>query len=92
MTAAVALLAIAVLVVVVLVVAFAMLSTQRARSAPWALREQSDGEALTVLAVKPGQKPLVVGRIPFGAADFDSQLYEARAEGRDKVQALNQKS
>jgi hypothetical protein len=63
-----------------------------ARPRPWALREQSDGEAVTVLAVKAGQRPLVVARVAFGVEDFEGRLYEARAEGRAKVAALNQKS
>lgn len=92
MRATVALVLIAAIVVVAIVVAVTLVRGARARRAPWTLREESDGEALALLAVRPGQKPLVVGRVPFGAADFDSQLYEARAEGRDKVQALNQKS
>ena len=47
---------------------------------------------MKVLAVKPGQAPLLVARVPFDAEDFDGQLFEARSEGRARVSALNQKS
>ena len=92
MRAVVAILLIAALVIAALVVAVMLLRSWRRRRAPWELREESDGETLAVLAVRAGQKTLEVGRVPFGAADFDSRLYEARAEGREKVQALNQNS
>ena len=43
---------------------------------------------MRVLAVKPGQEPLRVARVPFDAEDFDGQLFEARSEGRARVRAL----
>lgn len=62
----------------------------REKRAPWVMVEDSDGEAVKVLAEKPGDERLLIGYVPFGAADFDARLYEVRAEGREKVYALNQ--
>lgn len=59
--------------------------------APWAMIERSDGELVEVFAAKPGDDDLLIGAAPFGADDFDSRLYELRAEGRAKVYALNQR-
>ena len=84
-----ALLLISIVVMIVLVAVFTAISNRREARAPWALREESDGEALRVLAVRPGQEPLEVARVPFSAEDFDSRLHEARAEGRARVAALN---
>ena len=64
----------------------------RSRRAKWELKEHSEGSAMKVLAVKSGEESLVVARVPFDAEDFDSQLFEARSEGRARVSALNQKS
>jgi hypothetical protein len=87
--AAVAILVIAALALLVLVAAVSLVQRRLRARAPWALREESDGDALRVLAVKPGAQPLLVASVPFGGDDFDSRLYEARSEGRDKVRALN---
>jgi hypothetical protein len=57
--------------------------------ARWELDEHSDGEAVKVLVTKVGEEALQVGYVPFGASDFDSRLYEARAEARARVYALN---
>jgi hypothetical protein len=89
MRAVEALLLIALLVGVVVWLATSQLRSRRAK---WELKEQSDGAAMKVLAVKTGQEPLVVARVPFDVEDFDSQLFEARSEGRARVRALNQKS
>jgi hypothetical protein len=89
MKAAVALLLIAVVVALVVVMLVSLVASRRAARAPWALREVSDGSAMQVLAVKPGQEPLLVARVPFDAEDFDGQLFEARSEGRARVRALN---
>jgi hypothetical protein len=62
----------------------------RARRGPWRLDESSDGELLTLHAVRPGDEPLLLGSVPIGAQEFDSKLYELRAEARQKVLALNQ--
>jgi hypothetical protein len=90
--AVVALAIIAVVVVLALVLIVSLVRARRSARAPWALREESDGEAMAVLAVKPGQAPLLVERVPFDVEDFDSRLFEARSEGRARVSALNQKS
>ena len=92
MRAAVALALIAIVVVAVVVLVVSLVASRRAARAPWALREESDGDAMKVLAVKPGQEPLLVARVPFDVEDFDGQLFEARSEGRARVGALNQKS
>ena len=58
----------------------------------WRLEERSDGELLTLHAVRPGDDPLLLGSAPIGAADIDSKLYEIRAEAREKLSALNARS
>jgi hypothetical protein len=88
MRAVVALFIIALLIVLLI----ALLVSWGAARRPWDLREESDGEAMRVLAVRPGQAPLEVARVPFADEDFDSRLFEARSEGRARVRALNQKS
>jgi len=63
---------------------------ERARtSGVWTLDEQSDGELVSVLAVHPVKEPLLIGAVPFAAADFDFRIEELRAEGRMKLAALN---
>ncbi len=61
----------------------------RARSGPWRLEERSDGELITLRAVRPGDEPLLLGSAPIGAQDFDDKLHMARAEAREKIAALN---
>lgn len=63
----------------------------RARHSPWEMEEHSDGEGVRVVANRPGDDDLLIGYVPFGAPDFDSKLYELRAEGRQKVYVLNQR-
>lgn len=58
----------------------------------WFVEEESDGEQVCVYACRPGEDHLLIGAVPFAARDFDSRLYELRAEGREKVYALNQAS
>ena len=89
MRAVEALLLIALIIGVIVWVAGSQLRSRRAK---WELTEHSDGSTMEVLAVKRGQQSLVVARVPFDAEDFDSQLFEARSEGRARVRALNQKS
>lgn len=84
-----------ILVVVALVIAGAVLASRAWRRwqddhTGWEMAEQSDGEAVKVLAVKPGEEPLMIGYVPFGSPEFDSRIYELRSEGRAKVYALNQ--
>lgn len=62
---------------------------RRDEHAPWELAEHSDGEQVCVYAERPGDERLLIGAAPFGSTDFDSQLYEVRAQGREKVYALN---
>jgi hypothetical protein len=92
MRALVTLLLIAIVVMIVLVAIFLAIDRRRNARAPWELREESDGEAMRVLAVRSGQAPLEVARVPFSDEDFDSRLFEARAEGKARISALNQKS
>jgi hypothetical protein len=89
-----AIVVLAVLAAVVVVVGGSLLRAAarrwRAHHASWEMDEHSDGEAVKVLAVKAGEEPMLIGYVPFGSADFDSRLYEARAQGRAKVYALNE--
>jgi hypothetical protein len=61
----------------------------RARAAPWRLEERSEDGAVRLLAVRAGDAPLELGAVPVGEEDFDSQLYELRAQARAKLAALN---
>ena len=61
------------------------------RRAPWQLTEHSDGEQVCVYAERPGEDQLLIGAAPFAARDFEDQLYQLRADGRERVYALNQK-
>ena len=88
MRAAFVLAVLAVILVLIVVLIVSLVAARRAARAPWALREESDGDAMKVLAVKPGQAPLLVARVPFDSEDFDGQLFEARSEGRARVSAL----
>jgi len=87
---AVAILVIALLVALVLYAIVAMVRRRREAGAPWRMVEDSDGEAISVFAARPGQERLLIGYVPFAAQDFDSRLYELRAEGREKLVALNE--
>jgi hypothetical protein len=51
------------------------------RRGPWKMVEDSDGEQVVIRAERPEH---------FGAMDFDGRLYELRAQGQEKVYALNQ--
>jgi hypothetical protein len=61
----------------------------RARRGGWRLEERSDAGAVRLLAVRAGDAPLELGSVPVAEADFDSRLYELRAEAREKLVALN---
>lgn len=89
MKTAVAILVIALLVALAVYVAISTVRKRRDERAPWKMVEDSDGEAIQVFAARPGQERLLIGYVPFAAADFDSRLYELRAEGRQKLLALN---
>jgi hypothetical protein len=65
------------------------LTVRRPPDPPGGRREPPDGEAIQVFAARPGQERLLIGYVPFAAPDFDSRLYELRAEGRQKLLALN---
>jgi hypothetical protein len=68
----------------------AKLSEHSIEHGKWELDENSDGEQVVVTAYRPGQERLLIGQVAFASEDFDSQLYELRAKGRYKVQALNE--
>lgn len=55
----------------------------------WSLEERSDGELVTLRAMRRGDEPLLLGSVPIAAADFDTRLYELRVEAETKVAALN---
>lgn len=62
---------------------------RRAAQQPWQIDEHSDGELVTVYAVKPGEERLVIGAAAFAANDFDYRVEEVRSQARLKVAALN---
>jgi hypothetical protein len=62
---------------------------ERGRKGRWRLQERSDAGTVRLLAVRTGDAPLQLGAVPVGDEDFDSQLYQARAEARAKLSALN---
>ena len=83
-------LALLVAAVILLARALAARRQQRRRlTGHWTLDERSDGELVSVLAVHPEQEPLLIGAVPFAAGDFDFRIEEVRAEGRQKLAALN---
>lgn len=59
------------------------------RRRPWSLVEEPEGEVVALYAARPGSARLLVASVPFAAEDFDSHVYEARAEARAKLYALN---
>jgi len=87
---AVAILVIALLLALAMYAVVTMVRRRRDAGAPWRMVEDSDGEAISVFAARPGQERLLIGYIPFAAQDFDSRLYELRAQGREKLLALNE--
>jgi hypothetical protein len=62
---------------------------RRLAHSPWRLSERSDGEQLVIYAERPDEQPLLVAAVAFAAHDFGSRVEEARAEGAEKVAALN---
>ena len=66
--------------------------TDRARRGGWRLEERSDAGCVRLLAVRAGDPPLELGSVPVAEEDFDSRLYELRAQAREKLLALNTRS
>ena len=60
------------------------------RPGTWRLEERSDGELVTLRAVRRGDEPLLLGSVPIAASDFDTRIYELRVEAESKVLALNE--
>jgi hypothetical protein len=85
----IALVLIAILVALAVLALVTLLQRARAARAPWRMEEDSDGEAISVYAIRPGREPLLIGSVAFADEDFDSRLYELRAQGRQKLLALN---
>jgi len=88
---AVVLLVIVALVMGVLFLLQRAASRRRQAHTPWQLDERSDGELIALYATGPGRDELLVGSVPFAAADFDTQLYELRAEAEERVRVLNER-
>ena len=61
----------------------------RRRRDLWRLEERSDAGAVRLIAVRAGQSSLDLGTVLASDEDFDSRLYELRAQAREKVIALN---
>lgn len=55
----------------------------------WTLEEDSDGELVSVFAVHPGKDKLLIGAVPISATDFSQRIEDVRADGHEKVTALN---
>lgn len=68
------------------------LALRRAEDAPWELVEHSDGEQVCVYAERPGEDRLLIGAAPFAAMDFDVKIRVLRAEGYERVYALNERN
>ena len=82
----------ALLVAAAIVLARSLAARRRERQrvgGRWTLDERSDGELVSVLAVHPVQEPLLIGAVAFAADDFDFRIEELRAQGRQKLAALN---
>jgi hypothetical protein len=83
-------LAAVVLLLIAAVLAYLLLeSRRRRRGARWTVSERSDGEAVLVEATRPGERPLLVERVPLADPGFELRVEEARASARSKVVALN---
>jgi hypothetical protein len=59
------------------------------RQRPWGLVEEADGQNVKLYAFRADAPRLLVQSLDFGAEDFDSLIYEARAQAKAKVYALN---
>lgn len=59
------------------------------RRRPWSMLEVSDGQRVALYATKPDSARLLIAAVSFEAEDFDSQIYEARAQAKMKIYALN---
>jgi hypothetical protein len=84
-----------VVVVIVVAVGYALSALAQRRlqaGRPWKVEETSDGELVSISAVKPGSQPLLLGAVPIAADDFDSRLYLVRAEARERVRTLNDRT
>ncbi|HEX8855903.1 MAG TPA: hypothetical protein VF752_09900 [Thermoleophilaceae bacterium] len=86
--------ALAVVLVLLLVVAFvlaivAWVRRHRQSPARWKLREHSNGDSVRLYAACEGEPPLLIETVPLGGEGFKERLYQARAEARGKVIALN---
>lgn len=92
LAAALILLVIVVLVVAVVYATGALAGRRLQSRRPWEVKESSDGELVSLSAVKPGCQPLPLGAVPITASDFDSRLYLARAEADERVRTLNDRS
>ena len=66
-----------------------MLRRKREERAPWRLIEDSDGDVVTVYGCRPGHERLLLGSVPVADDNFDARLSELRAEGEQKLVALN---
>lgn len=82
-----------VLLVVALVVALVayVLRRRRLASAPppfWAIEERTHRGAVELRAVRRGQEPVLLERVPVDADDFELAIEEARARARSRVTAL----
>ena len=66
-------------------------SQRRQARRPWQLDERSDGELIALYATRPGRDELLVGSVPFSTPDFDTQLYELRAEAEKRGRVLNER-
>lgn len=86
-----------VLLVLLALAAVAYLAVRRAlaqreqlgRHAAWELEERSDGELVTMYAIRPGSEPLLIGSAAFAADDFAYRIEELRARGDERLVALN---
>jgi hypothetical protein len=60
------------------------------RIAPWRLMEGPGIGGWALFAARPGQLSRQIGpTLDMSAEDFDSQLFEARAQARVKLRAMN---
>lgn len=73
----------------VYVVAEATYRNLKARKARWEIQEDADGEQVTLYAAKPGCDRLLVGAVPFAAADFEERMIGLREDAADRIGTLN---
>ena len=63
---------------------------RKRRPGAWRVEERSDGELVTLRAVRRDDEPLLLGHVHIAATDFDDRISALREQARVKVDAINE--